>query len=282
MPVREARSPQSAPPPPVLLVRDPLSPSGPRSHPTGQHLGNMELGQGNGAIKMTFKLGEMTKKKSGSKKKVGSNKAKSSPKRAGKKSPGKSPGKKKAKVAARPTPPSKSRRQSTTSEGDTGKEKKIFSLDRTKELMKVHITENRAVSAEAYYTMAFAAEHFVYHIAQEALARADSDEIDYDSAGESNPEHHPFAVGGRCVRGNRDLSDTLPAVWPIAAKAVQEVPALHAFLSELLPPRMTHKDSKNVKPTKAATAKSDTANGANDSDDESGVSVEPTDSPSSK
>jgi hypothetical protein len=36
----------------------------------------MELGQGNGAIKMTFKLGEMTKKKSGSKKKVGSNKAK--------------------------------------------------------------------------------------------------------------------------------------------------------------------------------------------------------------
>eukprot|EP00037_Helgoeca_nana_P019710 m.193324 g.193324 ORF g.193324 m.193324 type:complete len:249 (-) comp24978_c1_seq1:220-966(-) len=248
MPVREARSPQSAPPPPVLLVRDPLSPSGPRSHPTGQHLGNMELGQGNGAIKMTFKLGEMTKKKSGSKKKVGSNKAKSSPKRAGKKSPGKSPGKKKAKVAARPTPPSKSRRQSTTSEGDTGKEKKIFSLDRTKELMKVHITENRAVSAEAYYTMAFAAEHFVYHIAQEALARADSDEIDYDSA----------------------------------AKAVQEVPALHAFLSELLPPRMTHKDSKNVKPTKAATAKSDTANGANDSDDESGVSVEPTDSPSSK
>ena len=78
--------------------------------------------------------------------------------------------------------------------------------------MKPQVHEDRAISTEAHYTMAFAAEQFAYHFARKAYAARKSSQsknISYDAC----------------------------------AEAVRKSPAL-SFLSELVPPRMTFAESR--------------------------------------
>eukprot|EP00038_Savillea_parva_P031678 m.89398 g.89398 ORF g.89398 m.89398 type:complete len:273 (+) comp9803_c0_seq1:341-1159(+) len=161
---------------------------------------------------------------------------------AGRKSPTKSRTPKSAQGRRSPTK-AKSRRNSSVSDaGDSAREKRMFPLDRVREIMREHAGVNRSLSLESQNTMAYAAEQFVYYIAKESLARTGSKskknrEIDYDSV----------------------------------ARAVEDVPTLQAFLSEIVPPRMTFGECEALnareKEQAAAAAANARANDETNGDD---------------
>eukprot|EP00038_Savillea_parva_P031680 m.89409 g.89409 ORF g.89409 m.89409 type:complete len:278 (+) comp9803_c0_seq3:92-925(+) len=256
----------TSPPAPVLLASNPTSP---RRLSVGSAAA-MDTAS-NSAIKMTFKLGKASpgrtngnvKGSSASKAKsprssTGAGKSRqSSPSKsptksptksngvggsAGRKSPTKSRTPKSAQGRRSPTK-AKSRRNSSVSDaGDSAREKRMFPLDRVREIMREHAGVNRSLSLESQNTMAYAAEQFVYYIAKESLARTGSKskknrEIDYDSV----------------------------------ARAVEDVPTLQAFLSEIVPPRMTFGECEALnareKEQAAAAAANARANDETNGDD---------------
>eukprot|EP00035_Acanthoeca_spectabilis_P000460 m.73444 g.73444 ORF g.73444 m.73444 type:complete len:326 (+) comp10225_c0_seq2:68-1045(+) len=190
----------TSPPRPLLLSTTPMSPTGAALDAPSPVTDSV---QGSTAIKMTLKLGGAPNESKGV-----SPKGTAIPKAKGK-SAGKSPGSG-GKGSVGKAAGGRSRRQSV--EGDY-KERRVFSMERTREAMREHLSDNRNLSLEAQYTMAFATEQFLYYLARQSLKRAKPhSDIDYDAA----------------------------------ARAVQEVPALRAFLAELVPTRITYGKHKLI------------------------------------